>query len=179
MLPEGRVYTEHDAGRRTNTEMTDATNDAVELGALVGDRRQRIVTVVHDRGRTVTVDELADAVVEWEADRGLDSDWEDIHRHLHEVDLPALHEAELLVFDAEEGVVDTRRTVAEDWPSADAEASSGRFWPVYVVAAAAGSVALFAAGAGLRPGVPASALWVVWAAGAISVLFLTLAVDRL
>ena len=159
--------------------MTDATNSSAEVGALVGDRRQRIVAMVHDRGRTVTVDELADAVAEWEADRGLDSDWEDIHQHLHEVDLPALHDAELLVFDPEEGVVDTRRTVADDWPTADDDESSGRFWPAYVVAAAGAGVALVAAATALRPGVPASVLWAVWAAGTVSVLVATLTVDQL
>ncbi len=161
-----------------HSEMTDATNPSAELGALVGDRRQRIVAVVHDRGRTVTVDELADAVTEWEADRGLTSDWEDIHQHLYEVDLPALHDAELLVFDPDEGVVDTRRTVADDWPTTDNEPTS-RFWPAYVVAAAGVGVALVAAAAALRPSVPASALWAVWAAGTVSVLVVTLTVNHL
>ena len=158
--------------------MTDPTNTSAELGALVGDRRQRIVAVVHDRGRTVTVDELADDVAEWEADRGLNSDWEDIHQHLYDVDLPALHDAELLVFDPDEGVVDTRRTVTDDWLTDDGE-SSGRFWPGYVVAAAGVGVALVAIAATLRPGVPTPALWAVWAAGTVSVLLATLVVDQL
>ncbi|MFB6169993.1 MAG: hypothetical protein ABEJ06_02495 [Haloarculaceae archaeon] len=155
--------------------MTDTTNYFADVGALVGDRRQRIVAVVHERGRTVTVDELADAVAEWETDRGLNSDWADLHQHLYEVDLPALHDAELLVFDPEEGIVDARRTVTDDWPPTE-EGPAGRFWPAYVVVAAGVGVA---AAATLNSGVPASALWAVWAAGTLSVLVLMLAVDRL
>lgn len=152
--------------------MNDVTE---ELDAFVGDRRQRIVAAVHDAGRTVTVDELADVVAEWEEERGLTSDWEAIHDHLYEVDLPALEEADLIIFDPEEGVVDTRRTVVGEWQETD---ESSRPWIASLVVAAVVGVAGTAAFAGVRHGVPLSTLWQVWAAGTVFVLSVTLAVEH-
>jgi len=114
-------------------------------------------------------------VAEWEEERGLTSDWAAIHDHLYEVDLPALEEAELLVFDPEEGVVDTRRTVVGEWQESD---DTGRPWVVSVVAAAVLGVAITAAVAGFRHGVPFSTLWQVWAVGTVFVLSATVAVEH-
>lgn len=152
----------------------ETTGRVEQYGTLVEDRRQRIVVLVHDRG-TTTVDELADEIVEWEENRGIDSDWADVHQHLWEVDLPALDDAGLVVFDADEGVVDPRHSVTGDWPPGDTRTTPSL--PVRVVVAAVVAAVAVAVVAGLRPVVPVSVLWSVWAAGTVAVLAFTFVVE--
>lgn len=77
--------------------------------AVVGTRRRRIVLHLDGMETPVTVDELVDALDE---DPGVEfgtpgdtASWQDLHRELYEFDLPALHDAGVITFDPDRGLV--------------------------------------------------------------------------
>jgi hypothetical protein len=146
---------------------------AEKSGRITGERQRRIVSFVEARGRTVTIDELADAVADWEAEWGLTSDWEQIHLHLYEVDLPMLDDAGVVAFDPDEGVVSTHADVVDDWR---AETATGRRRrePMSAVRAVGVGLGLVAAVAWLRPATSTSSLGVLWATATLLVLTATL-----
>jgi hypothetical protein len=137
-------------------------------GRIGGERRQHIVSFVESRDRSVTVDEIADAVVDWETDHGLNSDWTEIRLHLHEVDLPMLDDAGLVSFSPEEGIVSARREPPGAWRD---EAARVRLSTVARLVVTVGGVGVaFAAGVAVPDPAPFRSAWLVWSVTAIATL---------
>ncbi|MUV56314.1 hypothetical protein GJ632_01780 [Halogeometricum sp. CBA1124] len=71
------------------------------FAALANERRRRVLEHFEESGReTATLTELADHLSERQSDANGRSD-EQIRLRLHHVDLPKLHEAGLITYDAE------------------------------------------------------------------------------
>ncbi|WP_257300311.1 hypothetical protein [Haloarchaeobius sp. FL176] len=74
-------------------------------------RRQFLLSYLDESVTPVTIDELADAVVEWEMQqvptRLAPPDRRDVREQLHEVDLPALAADGLVTYNEDEGLVGT------------------------------------------------------------------------
>jgi hypothetical protein len=153
--------------------MTEATPDVGAVvgersGRLGGGRRRRIVSFAESRVRPVTVSELTGAVVDWERERGLDSDWAEIHLHLYEVDLPMLDDAGLLRFDQAEGVVTAPPRAAGDWGTETRDRHEAS--PAAVLLTAATGVVVTAAVAAGRAAGPDVSPWLVGAAATLVVV---------
>lgn len=69
-------------------------------------RYRYLIGVVGQLDRTVTIDQLADVMVQWEPGDGASKSWHDIHEELYVVDLPTLDQAGILEFDADAGTVE-------------------------------------------------------------------------
>lgn len=74
-------------------------------------RRQFVISHLDEAETPITIDELADAVLEWEMQqvptRLEPPDRRGIREELHEVDLPALSDDGLIIYNADEGLVGT------------------------------------------------------------------------
>jgi hypothetical protein len=70
-------------------------------------RYRYLIAVVTELEATVTIDQLVDAMTQWEAvhDEATEKSWHDVHEELYLVDLPTLDRAGVLEFDAEAGTV--------------------------------------------------------------------------
>lgn len=69
-------------------------------------RYRYLIAVVMDIETTVTIDQLADAMAEWEAAHdAAEKSWHDVHEELYLVDLPTLDNVGVLEFDADAGIV--------------------------------------------------------------------------
>lgn len=119
----------YEATRRHMGETRDAmgTNDAAERHRdMPGSDRLRqevIQEVLRDRELPVTLDELTDRIYKWEVTNpGTLYSRQDLREHLYEVDLPALHERGVIVFDQQQGLIDDPRRGVD---ATDAVASDG------------------------------------------------------
>lgn len=68
-------------------------------------RYRYLIGVVGKLDRSVTIDQLADVMVQWEHDDEASKTWHDIHEELYVVDLPTLDQAGILEFDPQAGTV--------------------------------------------------------------------------
>lgn len=86
-------------------------------------RRQHVIAVLEDEQTPMTIDELTDQIVEWEADRTPSQsppDRRQVREELHDVDLPALAEKGLVAFEQSEGLVGRHETTVDTGPPPDA-----------------------------------------------------------
>lgn len=96
----------------TENRTATATGESNE-GATEGQnawRYQYLLRVAHALDTPSTLDEFADAMYEWECERGREltgKSWSDIHEELYLIDLPVLDGAGHLDFDADRGLVRT------------------------------------------------------------------------
>lgn len=91
-------------------ERRPAPDESSTIAHLVSTRSTRyryLVAVVEELEATVTIDQLVDAMVQWERaqDDTTEKSWHDVHEELYLVDLPTLDRASCLTFDAETGTV--------------------------------------------------------------------------
>jgi hypothetical protein len=70
-------------------------------------RYRYLIAAVAEIEGAVTIDQLVDVMIQWEAgnDAGTEKSWHDVHEELYLVDLPTLDRAGLLEFEVETGTV--------------------------------------------------------------------------
>lgn len=79
-------------------------------------RRQHIITVLDELDTPITIDQLTDHIVDWEAERfdtQSSPERQHIREELHQVDLPALDERGLVEFNQAEGLVGRHQADAD------------------------------------------------------------------
>lgn len=103
------IRAEVDPSVPTGDERPSAGEASTSASASGGrtTRYRYLIAVVSDLESTVTIDQLVDVMVRWEAVHGeaTEKSWHEIHEELYRVDLPTLDRADLLEFDADAGTV--------------------------------------------------------------------------
>lgn len=89
--------------------MSETGQSGEDATATPTPRQQYVLSLLDERDRALTVDELADEVTAWEADRRHDPanapDRADVREELHDIDLPRLDRRGRLEFNDDEGLV--------------------------------------------------------------------------